>query len=136
MSNTRALIARWHDDAGGTYRSWFLWEQRLKNFRSIRSGIREVVAEIAADTFGYSGIVRLLDLSFGAPATIARELFIVAPDDREPEVRAQVQRPAFRGVGDLRVRYLPYGELERHRESMARFGEGLKGIQSVSRVLC
>ena len=97
----------------------------------------DVVAafEVEHSTSIYSGIVRLLDLSLGAPAAVARELFIVAPDDREAEVRAQLQRPAFRGVADLRVRYLPYGELERHRESMARFGEGLKAIQSVSRVL-
>ncbi len=88
-----------------------------------------------SDTRIYSGILRLMDLSIGAPSAIARELFIVAPDDREAEVRTQVQRPAFRGVGDLRVRYLPYGELERHRESMARFGEGLKAIQAVARVL-
>lgn len=97
----------------------------------------DVVAafEVEHSTSIYSGIVRLMDLSFGAPAAVARELFIVAPDDREPEVRAQVRRPAFRGVSDLRVRYLPYGDLERHRESMARFGEGLKAIQAISRVL-
>jgi type II restriction enzyme len=97
----------------------------------------DVVAafEVEHSTSIYSGIVRLLDLSLGAPSAVARELFIVAPDDREPEVQAQVRRPAFRGVADLRVRYLPYGELERHRESMARFGEGLKAIQAVSRVL-
>ena len=97
----------------------------------------DVVAafEVEHSTSIYSGIVRLLDLSLGAPSVVARDLFIVAPDDREPEVQAQVRRPAFRGIADLRVRYLPYGELERHRESMARFGEGLKAIQAVSRVL-
>ncbi len=210
MADVRALIARWRDDPGGTYRGWFLWEERLKNFRAIRRGIQQVVEQIEHDTFGnvykgssletvvgaiaeqrqifkgadhaflwkpklripdiyesrdnqlafglflesccegedvvaafevehstsiYSGIVRLLDLSLGAPSAIARDLFIVAPDDREAEVQAQVRRPAFRAVSDLRVRYLPYGELERHRESMARFGEGLKAIQAVSRVL-
>jgi type II restriction enzyme len=91
--------------------------------------------EVEHSTSIYSGIVRLLDLSLGAPSAVARELFIVAPDDRESEVQAQVRRPAFRHVTDLRVRYLPYGELERHRESMGRFGEGLKAIQAVSRVL-
>ena len=44
-------------------------------------------------------------------------------------------RPAFLGIAALNVRYLPYGELERHRESMARFGEGIKAIRAVSRVL-
>ena len=46
----RRLIARWRNDPGGTYRSWFLWEERLKNFRSIRRGIAEVVSEIDAGT--------------------------------------------------------------------------------------
>lgn len=46
------LLARWREDAGATYRSWFLWEERLKNFRSIRRGLAEVVEEIEAGTFG------------------------------------------------------------------------------------
>jgi type II restriction enzyme len=53
----RKLIQRWREDSGGTYRSWFLWEERLKNFRSIRRGIEAVVVEIEAGTFGnvYNG---------------------------------------------------------------------------------
>jgi type II restriction enzyme len=62
-------------------------------------------------------------------------LFLVAPDAREPEVRAQVNRPAFSSVADLNVRYLPYGELFKHRESIARFGSGLKGIEAIARRL-
>jgi len=46
------LIRRWRDDPGGTYQSWFLWPERLKNFCSIRRGIEQVVREIEADTFG------------------------------------------------------------------------------------
>lgn len=48
----RQLITRWRDDAGATYKSWFLWEERIKNFRSIRRGIEQVIAEIEAGTFG------------------------------------------------------------------------------------
>jgi len=48
----RELIERWRGDSGSTYQSWFLWEERLKNFRSIRRGISQVVAEIEAGTFG------------------------------------------------------------------------------------
>ncbi len=48
----RGLLTRWRDDPSGTYRTWFLWEERLKNFRSIRRGISAVVEEIEADTFG------------------------------------------------------------------------------------
>lgn len=59
----------------------------------------------------------------------------MAPDDREDEVRAQLARPAFRRVSDLGVRYLPYGELSRHREAMARFGQGLRPLDAVARTL-
>lgn len=91
--------------------------------------------EVEHTTSIYSGIVRLLDLALGAPKTADQALFLVAPDDRESQVRAQLQRPAFRSVADLRVRYLPYSELELHRQAMARFGSGLKAIEAVARSL-
>ena len=108
---------------------------RLIDVLWIRGDDVAAAFEVEHSTSIYSGIVRLLDLAKGAPAQIARELFIVAPDNRANEVQAQVQRPAFRDIAGLQVRYLPYGELERHRDSMARFGEGLKAITAVSRPL-
>lgn len=48
----RLLIERWRADTGGTYQTWFLWEERIKNFRSIRRGLEAVVDEIEADNFG------------------------------------------------------------------------------------
>ena len=96
----------------------------------------QVVAgfEVEHSTSIYSGIVRLLDLALGGGAA-TRHLFLVAPDDREEEVREQVRRPAFRHVADLQVRYVPYSELEQHREAIARFGSGLKGIEAIARVV-
>jgi type II restriction enzyme len=47
-----ALIARWRSDPDSTYQTWFLWPERIKNFRSIRRGIQQVILEIKADTFG------------------------------------------------------------------------------------
>jgi len=64
-----------------------------------------------------------------------RGLFLVAPDDRENDVREQLRRPAFSRVADLGVRYLPYSALEQHRESMARFGHGMKAVEAVARTL-
>lgn len=46
------LIQRWKEDPHGTYTTWFLWAERLKNFRSIRRGIAQVVQDIEAGTFG------------------------------------------------------------------------------------
>ena len=91
--------------------------------------------EVEHSTSIYSGIIRLLDLALGGASSLADSLFLVAPDDREAQVRAQLMRPAFLGVASLNVRYLPYGELERHREQIVRFGEGVKAIRAVSRVL-
>jgi len=42
----RLLIERWREDQGGTYQSLFLWEERIKNFRSIRRGLQALTAEI------------------------------------------------------------------------------------------
>jgi len=53
----RVLMQRWRDDPSGTYRSWFLWEERLKNFRSIRRGIAAVVREIEARRWRRVGIL-------------------------------------------------------------------------------
>ena len=52
LPELRHLLTRWREDPGGTYRTWFLWEERLKNFRSIRRGLQEVVTEIEAGSFG------------------------------------------------------------------------------------
>ncbi len=90
--------------------------------------------EVEHTTSIYSGIVRLLDLALGA-ADAARGLFLVAPDDREQQVRDQLGRPAFSRIGDLRVRFLPYSELEAHRHAMARFGQGMKPVEAVARAL-
>jgi type II restriction enzyme len=76
----------------------------------------------------------MMDLALGA-ADGVRGLFLVAPDDREDDVRRQLARPALQAVSGLRVRYLPYGELAAHREAIARFGEGLKPIEALARHL-
>lgn len=46
------LIGHWKSDPHSTYNTWFLWEERLKNFRSIRQGIGQVVRDIEAGSFG------------------------------------------------------------------------------------
>lgn len=58
----RTLIGRWKQDPHSTYSTWFLWEKRLKNFRSIRRGIVQVVREIEGGRFG-SGLKPILAIS-------------------------------------------------------------------------
>ncbi len=91
--------------------------------------------EVEHTTSIYSGIVRLLDLALGSASERAHGLFLVAPDNREKDVRGQLARPAFSRVADLRVRFLPYSELEKHRHTMARFGHGMKSVEAIARTL-
>lgn len=91
--------------------------------------------EVEHTTSIYSGIVRMLDLAFGLPDHAAESYFLVAPDDREKDVREQFARPAFSRIGALDVRYLPYGELREHRTAVARFGSGLKAIHAIAKSL-
>jgi type II restriction enzyme len=90
--------------------------------------------EVEHTTSILSGIVRMLDLA-SAQGGAVPGLFLVAPDEREDQVRAQLKRPAFAAISSMRVRYLAYGELERNRSSMARFGSGLKPIEAIARDL-
>lgn len=88
--------------------------------------------EVEHTTSIYSGIVRMLDLALGGQATELRTLYLVAPDRREADVRAQIARPAFSRIADLSVRYLPYSELQRHREAIGKFGAGMAALDKIS----
>ncbi|HWR35044.1 MAG TPA: type II restriction endonuclease [Clostridia bacterium] len=99
-------------------------------------GVPAAAFEVEHTTSIYSGIVRLLDLARGSDNEPAVPLFLVAPDNRESEVREQLRRPAFRmTTSNLRLRYLRYGELEKNREAISRFGSGLRPIELIAKDL-
>lgn len=91
--------------------------------------------EVEHSTTIYSGIVRMLDLALGTRVGENSALFLVAPDNRREEVQQQLRRPAFSRVAELGIRYLPYSELKNHRESITRFGSGLKPLLEISQQL-
>lgn len=100
------------------------------------TGLVTAAFEVEHSTSIYSGIVRMLDLALGVPDHLASAYFLVAPDERENDVRTQFHRPAFSRVSELNLRFLPYSQLRTHREAIARFGQGLKPIEAISRSLC
>lgn len=108
---------------------------RLIDVLWLKDGAIVAGFEVEHTTSIYSGILRLFDLASGGAGAAVQGLYLVAPDGREDEARSQLSRPAFRGAARRGVRFLPYSELEKHRESMARFGEGLKAVESVAREL-
>lgn len=98
-------------------------------------GVVEAAFEVEHTTSIYSGIVRMLDLALGMTSSPSGVYFLVAPDARENDVRAQFARPAFSRATDLDLRFLPYSALREHRQAMARFGSGLKAVLSVAHSL-
>ncbi|WP_114227233.1 MULTISPECIES: type II restriction endonuclease [Sphingomonas] len=108
---------------------------RLIDVLWLEKGGEHVTAafEVEHSTSIYSGIVRMLDLALsGGEIHAAAGMFLVAPDARESDVRAQLRRPAFSRIADLNIAYLPYSELEKNREAIARFGSGLKAIKAIA----
>ncbi|OYZ23556.1 MAG: type II restriction endonuclease [Bdellovibrio sp. 28-41-41] len=103
----------------------------------IDSANKKIVAafEVEHSTSIYSGILRMLDLAMGPSGSTLKGIYLVAPDKREEEIRAQINRPAFKSIRELQARYLPYNELLKHKEAMGRFGQGLKAIEAVSKLL-
>lgn len=91
--------------------------------------------EVEHSTSIYSGVVRMLDLARGGGGPAPEALFLVAPDSREKDVRAQLARPAFSGIVELNVRYIPYSELKANKEAIGRFGSGMKPVHALSKAL-
>jgi type II restriction enzyme len=89
--------------------------------------------EVEHSTSIYSGILRMLDLAMCSSGSSIKGIFLVAPDKREDEIRAQIIRPSFKAIGDLKLRFLPYSELISNKDAMGRFGHGLKAIEAVSK---
>ena len=75
--NIAVLIDQWKADPHSTYNTWFLWEERLKNFRSIRRGIGAVVREIDAGSFGNAYRGSVLETVVGSVAE-QRQIFMGA----------------------------------------------------------
>ncbi|SRR5579884_334057 len=89
----------------------------------IRQNAPVCAFEVETTTSIYSGLLRMADLLSVVPA-LNIKLFIVAPDERQEKVMAELSRPTFRKIGlnDF-CKFIPMGELDKllHRV------EGLEG---------
>jgi len=89
--------------------------------------------EVEKSTSIYSGILRLQDLSRSLTAP-GPSLYLVAPDEREGEVRAQLTRPAFRDLAN-KPALIAFSDLETHCEAMCRFGGSHHVLDRIARAL-
>ena len=101
----------------------------------LRRGSGEVVSafEDEKSTSIYSGILRLEDLARSIPDG-ACNLYLVAPDRREKEVMAPLNRPAFRSdLAGINLAFIPFDELCEHCNALCKFGEDHTILQKIAR---
>lgn len=101
----------------------------------LKTGTGEIVSafEIEKSTSIYSGILRLEDLARSIPNGGCK-LYLVAPNDREKEVMAQLSRPAFRSdLENISFAFLPFKELSDNCAALCRFGEDHTILQKLAR---
>lgn len=92
----------------------------------------ECAFEIEKSTSIYSGMLRLLDLA-SSLGDRKYDFFLVAPDGREKEIVAQLQRPAFKSLPSVAFRYLLFSDIDCNCEAMGRFGEDWRILLKVAR---
>lgn len=103
----------------------------------LNSETGEIVSafEVEKSTSIYSGILRLEDLVRSMPGCTCK-VYLVAPDQREKEVMAQLARPAFRGdLADIPLAFIPFGALCEHCDALCKFGEDHSILQKIARTL-
>lgn len=88
--------------------------------------------EVEKSTSIYSGLLRLADLALALPDHSIR-IFLVAPDEREKEVLAQLRRPSVLATNRGTAWYILFSDLTRHAESMGRFGSGCEVLEKLAK---
>ena len=60
--------------------------------------------------------------------------YLVAPNQREKDVMAQLARPAFRSdLADISLAYIPFNDLREHCDALCKFGEDHTIVQKIAR---
>lgn len=101
----------------------------------IKQGTSEIVSafEIEKSTSIFSGILRLEDLARSIPNCSCR-FHLVAPNNREKEVMAQLARPAFRNnFTNASIGYIPFNDLYQHSDAICKFGEDHSILAKITR---
>jgi len=91
--------------------------------------------EIEKSTSIYSGMLRLQDLA-SSLGDRRYDFFLVAPDNREKEIVAQLQRPSFSNLGSVSFSYLLFSDITCNCEAMARLGDDYRILLKVARGKC
>lgn len=88
--------------------------------------------EVEKSTSIYSGMLRMKDLARSLSNQVC-QFYLVAPEKREHEVVAQINRPAFKGDLDFSIGYLPFNALKQHCDSMCALAESHEVLKKIAR---
>jgi type II restriction enzyme len=88
--------------------------------------------EVEKSTSIYSGLLRLADLTLALPDHPIK-IFLVAPDDREREVVAQLRRPSVLATRTGTAGYILFSDLDKHCDAMCRFGNSIEVLDRIAR---
>jgi len=87
--------------------------------------------EVEKSTSIYSGILRLTDLSFSLPSHQSK-LYIVIPNNREKEVKLQLNRPSIQN-SELEIMYILTSDLRTHCDALCKFGDSHHILEKIAK---
>lgn len=90
--------------------------------------------EVEKSTSIYSGILRLQDLSISL-AEADKRFYLVAPDKREKEIKAQLLRPSFQRPGGVTLSYILFSDLRCDCDAMCKFGRDVSVLDKIAKAL-
>jgi type II restriction enzyme len=88
--------------------------------------------EVEKSTSIYSGILRLSDLSLSVEGESC-QFYLVAPEKREKEIRAQLLRPSIRSLDSKSISYLLFHDLRCDCDAMSKFGDNISILHKISK---
>jgi type II restriction enzyme len=101
----------------------------------LERGTNKIVCayEVEKSTSIYSGILRLTDLALTFSASERIMLYLVAPEQREKEIIAQLKRPSIAGKENTKISYILFSELCEHCAAICKFGDNYTIMEKVAR---
>ncbi|MDR6121658.1 type II restriction enzyme [Bacillus sp. SLBN-46] len=90
--------------------------------------------EVEKSTSIYSGILRLSDLSLSIEGERC-QFYLVAPEKREKEIKAQLLRPSIRSLDSQSILYLLFHDLRCDCDAMCKFGNDASILNKISKTV-
>ena len=88
--------------------------------------------EVEKSTSIYSGILRLTDLSLSIKGESC-QFYLVAPEKREKEIKAQLLRPSIQSLDFQSISYLLFHDLRCDCDAMCKFGNDASILNKISK---